>query len=188
MKRGADLLSYYLSTIESEKEKDLFTDLYKKYQRYMYYIAYNILYDSSASENIVHDAFIRIIENINKFDLSDERKTKGLLGIIVSGLAKNEYRRRNKIELFDEFPETLEYVSVTLEEQIIGQDQYNHLIKQIKELDDIYLDVLLLKVVYGMPNAEVSSFLGITEETVRQRYRRGKGKLKQSIAREGFEV
>ncbi|EGT4060805.1 sigma-70 family RNA polymerase sigma factor, partial [Clostridioides difficile] len=54
----------YLSIIDSEEEKDKFEKIYEKYKKLMFYIANQILQDEQLSEDAVHNAFLKIIDNL----------------------------------------------------------------------------------------------------------------------------
>jgi DNA-directed RNA polymerase specialized sigma24 family protein len=69
-----------------EKENELLAELYIQHKNFMYNIANAVLRDPGEAENAVHDAFVRVIGNIEKFDLRDCHKTKNLLGTIVKGV------------------------------------------------------------------------------------------------------
>lgn len=44
----------YLLLLESDEDKEFFTEIYQKYRKEMFYTAYNILHNPSDAEDIVH--------------------------------------------------------------------------------------------------------------------------------------
>jgi RNA polymerase sigma-70 factor (ECF subfamily) len=178
------LLAFYLAAIESQEDRDLFTDLYNDYRDYMFHMANRILEDEYTAENIVHDAFVRMIENIDKFNLRNGHKTKGLIGIIVDGLAKDEYRRRKRIASLDDELEELYTPPPGIDDQVLQRDQYAQLLKYINQLDTIYSDTFLLKHEHQFTFKEIAEITGVPEATVRQRLRRAKIKLRTLLAKE----
>ena len=52
----------YLSMIETPESRSKFETIYETYKQLMFYIANNILHDARDAEDIVHEAFLKIIE------------------------------------------------------------------------------------------------------------------------------
>jgi RNA polymerase sigma-70 factor (ECF subfamily) len=186
-----EMLAFYLAAIESQEDRDLFTELYNEYKEFMLTVANNILGDPNIAEDIVHDAFVRIIGNMERFNLRICHKTKGLIGIIVNGLAIDEYRRRQRQQdasFLTDMPDEAPAASVDIEEQIIQQEQYEEMKAIIRRLDPIYADVLLLRHDYRFTVKEIAEITGKSEDAIRQRLHRAKMKLRELLAREGQEV
>lgn len=59
------MLSFYLSMVETDEERDLVTRLYYTYERMMYKIALGILKNPHDAEDAVSEAFIRLIKNLD---------------------------------------------------------------------------------------------------------------------------
>ena len=57
----------YLSMLETPEERDLFEEIYTEYMQLMYKVAFRILRNESDSEDAVHQAFLSVIENFNKY-------------------------------------------------------------------------------------------------------------------------
>ena len=55
----------YLAMIDSPEGKSKFEIIYNTYKQLMYYTASSILGDTKDSEDIVHEAFLKIIELIS---------------------------------------------------------------------------------------------------------------------------
>lgn len=182
------MLTFYLAAIETQEERDLFTGLYVDYKDYMFYIANRILNDTFAAENIVHDAFVRMIDNMDKFNLRNGHKTKSLIGIIVDGLAKNEYKRRKRMSLLDDEPLDESSVHADMDDMLIQQERYSELLEMIEQIDSIYKNVLLLRYSHQFSTKDIAAITGTTEDNVRQRLHRAKAKLKKLLAGEAQSV
>lgn len=61
------MLQYYLSMVNSNEERSLVEYLYKEYRQLMYKTAYSILHNSELTEDAVHEAFLMVIDNLQKF-------------------------------------------------------------------------------------------------------------------------
>ena len=56
----------YLQMLETPEEKSLFEQIYLEYRGLMYHVAYEILHNDQDAEDAVHQAFVKIVENIKK--------------------------------------------------------------------------------------------------------------------------
>ena len=95
----------YMMMIDSETDKSKFEQIYMKYKGLMFYVANDILHNEHDAEDAVHQAFIKIAENIKKIMEVDCPKTKGYVVTIVENKAIDLYRknkRQSKIELLED--------------------------------------------------------------------------------------
>ena len=147
------MLAILFSTNESLSVQDIISSLYIKHRTFMFHIANKTLHDPQASEDVVHDAFVRILSKFQKLDINDDKKVKSLFGIIVEGLAKDEYRRRKHIDLFDEEPEISEPETVCIDEQIIKQESYEELRAVISSLNTKCIGAFLMRYEHDFSSA-----------------------------------
>ena len=90
------MLTFYLNLIDSEDKKDKFESLYLKYRKHMKYIAIKILGDEQLAEDAVHNAFLKILNHLNKFQNIDCQETRNLIVIIIRSVSIDMYRKRKK--------------------------------------------------------------------------------------------
>ena len=81
-------------------------ELYSRHGKEMYAIAYRILKDENSAEDIVQQSFLKIMDKLDRVDLSDENKTKKFLMIIARNLAIDVY---NINQPYTEFEKTQEF-------------------------------------------------------------------------------
>lgn len=168
------MLYIYMSLIDNDNEKNKFELLYKEYRDMMYYKAYNILKDHYLAEDAVHDSFIRIAKDIKNID-KDSKKTKALFLTIAKNKAIDLYRKR-KIRTHVAWDEADNYITIPSE-----SEEDNTLKHLIKELPDIYRDILELKYYYGYTYDEISRLLHINPNTVGVRLHRAKELLEEGL-------
>ena len=170
----------YLNLIETEEDKRKFECIYLAYKQTMFYAANRILKDHHLSEDAVHQAFLRIIDNLNKIDENDCHKTRAFLVVVVEHISIDIYRKRKREDMisYDE-----------LELYIADTSQQNEMIDEVSsailKLPVNYSTVLRLKYSQGYNDAEISEILDITQENVRQRISRAKKKLSELLQKEG---
>ena len=89
----------YLQMIETPEEKTVFEQIYLEYRGLMYHVAYEILHNEQEAENAVHQAFVKIAENIKKIEDPLCPKTRSYVVTIVEHQAIDRYRRCGNIHL-----------------------------------------------------------------------------------------
>ena len=88
--------------IDSDADKSKFEILYSEYKNLMYYTANRILCNSSDAEDVVHQAFLKVIEILDTISSPRCHKTRALLVTITEHKAIDLYRekqRRNALPL-----------------------------------------------------------------------------------------
>lgn len=171
----------YLALIETEEEKRKFERIYMDYRQTMYFAAYRILQNVHTAEDAVHQAFLRVIDHLDKINEKDCHKTRGFLVIITEHVAIDMYRKRKR-ENTCSYDDMEIYLPDTTE-QAQGLDEIDRAIEKLSVND---VTVLKLKFSHGYTNTEIADILGITEDNVRQRISRAKKRLAEILEREGI--
>ena len=156
----------YLAMIDSDADKSKFEILYSEYKNLMYYTANRILRNSSDAEDVVHQAFLKVIEILDTISSPRCHKTRALLVTITEHKAIDLYRekqRRNVLPLAEEY---------------IGAAPA----AAIASLPPRYRSVLLLRYDCGYSNAEIANILDMTEPNVRKLIQRAKEKLSAALS------
>lgn len=177
------MLFIYLNLIETEESKDKFEELYLKYRKQMKIIACKILGDDKLAEDAVHNAFLKIISNLEKFSETECQKTKNLIVIIIRSVSIDMYRKRKsefeKTDILDvELPTETDFSSMQVE----------IILNEIEALPKIYSDILMLKIEYGYKDKEIAEILGTNVSTVSKRLERARKQLKQQLLKGGLSV
>ena len=176
LKGYGTMLIFYISLIDSDESKDKFESLYLKYRKHMKHIALKILGDEHLAEDAVHNAFVKIISNLEKFNKIDCQETRNLIVIIIRSVSIDMYRKRKR-----EFENTdilQNDISVEIDFSMI---EVADILNEIDVLPDIYKDILLLKVEYGYKDREIAKLLGIKVDTVSKRLERARKQLKKQL-------
>ena len=177
------MLSFYLSMVETDEEKDLVTKLYTAYDQMMYHIAFGILKNKQDVEDAVSDTFVRIIRRyLDRVADPESDKTKAFMIVAVKSTAKNLYRKRQRdahadLDLYDVGEDRLE-------EDFSRKCDAEAVHKAINQLTDSYQEVLRYKYFYNMTTAEIAEMLEITEDGVRKRIKRAETSLMSILSEE----
>ncbi len=166
------MIELYLTLVDSDKNRDKLTELYEKYKRLIKYVALKVYDDSEFAEDIVHDTVITLIGLLNRGKIGevDSDKTKSLVATVAKRTAINKAIRYKKISYID--TDTLTQIADTSDgySAVFATD----LLEAIKNMPDIYREVLELYALHDMSPRLIASVLKISEATVRKRLQRAR--------------
>lgn len=175
-----------ISLGNSVEKRDKLGELYIKYKKLMYSIAYDILNDIHEAEDVVQHAIIKIAYYIEKIDDVNSNKTKHLVITIVKNTSIDIYRRkkRNLIIDIDVLSDTLESNEIPLDDLVIRLSEAKEISEKLSELKNEYADILTLKYYHQFNNEEIADILNITNENARIRLFRARNCLKKLMTNE----
>ena len=174
----------YLNLIEAEEDKRKFERLYISYRQTMFYAANRILKDYHLSEDAVHQAFLRIVDNLDKINEDNCHKTRAFLVVVVEHISIDIYRKRKREKMVS-FDELELYIADDNSPENEANDEVS---SAILKLPINYSTVLRLKYSQGYNDVEIAEILDITQENVRQRISRAKKKLSKLLQKEGEDI
>lgn len=177
---GDKMISMYMAMISEPEKQDKFREIYLTYRNIMYNTANRILHDEGLSEDAVHNAFLKIVNNIDKIGETNDKKTCNFLVIIAKNEAIRIYNSKREIP-DSEFVEESVEDSVDIEFEFDKKEYKKIIFDLIKTMDRKYSEPLLMKFFYNYTDSEIADFLGITVDNAKVRLHRGKGKLKELL-------
>lgn len=182
MKWGIIVLFFFLSALDTEDDRSIFTKLYHFYENAMYHTAYSILHDRYLAEDAVNEAFIKLMKYLPEITDIECHKTKALIVIIIRNTAIDIYRKR-KLQYRYETPESEEEMddNEVILDNIIAKEDYLELIQRLKNLKKEYQEIILLKYVHELSNREISKLMSVSESVVRQHICRAKKAVKKLV-------
>lgn len=172
----------YLAMIDSDADKSKFEILYSEYKNLMYYTANRILRNSSDAEDVVHQAFLKVIEILDTISSPRCHKTRALLVTITEHKAIDLYRekqRRNALPLAEEYIGAAPAAEI---ERLAARDT---LAAAIASLPPRYRSVLLLRYDFQRGDCEYS---GYDRAERAQAHPACQGKTQRSAERDGGTV
>ena len=161
----------YLQMLETPEEKPKFEQLYLEYKGLMFHVAYEIIHNEQDAEDAVHQAFVKIAENIKKIDDPMCPKTHSYVVTIVENKAIDQYRKQQKhqtVELIDDIQGTNAHY-----------EGDNDLTKCILKLPARYREMILLRYHHGYSVREIAGMMGISLPAAIKLDQRAKQKLKK---------
>lgn len=170
----------YLQMIESEEDKTRFEALYDRYRCLMFSAANRILNNPTDAEDAVHQAFVSIIENLDRIREVDCPQTRSYVVIITEHKAIDQIRARRHIA------EEAEIDALAgLEIPLPGD---GGLADAMAKLPARYREVLLLRFDNGYSTREIAKMLDMKEDSARKLIWRSKEALRKRLDADECEV
>ncbi len=177
------MLSFCAALVHKPSDKQKFLQIYHYYRNIMYAKAMSILHNPALAEEAVQESFFSISRNISKILPADSPKTLSLVVIIVRNASLN-ILKKEQLDQTEAIDENTADISSDVLSRVISNQGYEYLLSLINSLDDIYKDVLTLKLTMGYSSSEIAELLGVPVNTVNSRVFRGKKILQKKL--EGY--
>lgn len=148
-----------------------FEELYSKYSKLIYKIAYSILKNKSDAEDITQIVFEKIY-SMDKKNLPTKNETSWIYSVTKNETLNYFKSNRNNINLDDiyEIEDNNQEIS-----KIIDQENYNRL---ISKLNDNEKEIISLKIISNFSFEEIGKILNMPTGTVKWRYYKAINTLK----------
>ncbi len=162
-----------LVTRATQGSSDAFGELYDRYVVRIFNYVYYRTNNTHDAEDLTERVFLRAIKHIEKYE------NRGLpisawLYRIAHNLVANWYRdnsRRQEIPL-ETFEFTLRYQGEKPELALIRTEEQEDLLAVIRQLPEDRQQLLILKFVEHLTNAEIGKIMGRTEGAIKSLYHR----------------
>lgn len=156
-----------------------FEALFSKYGKQLLFYIKKLVYDKSAAEDVLQEAFIQVYKNLEKIEDTDSIRAKNYLYAITRNMAF-EFNRKTK---------SMETVTKGYDESIIMLDDMQfmksisnasigeQLDEALGQLEANDREILSLKYGLELDDCEIAEILRIKKDAVRQRLSRAKKRL-----------
>ena len=169
----SDLCDDELVTWATQGSSEAFGELYDRYVERIFNYVYYRTSNTHDAEDLTERVFLRAIKHIEKYE------NRGLpisawLYRIAHNLVANWYRdnsRRQEIPL-ETFEFTLRYQGEKPELALIRTQEQEDLLYVIRQLPEDRQQLLILKFVEHLTNAEIGQIMGRTEGAIKSLYHR----------------
>lgn len=171
-----------IMAIQNDNDRNTVEELYRQNYKMMMYIARKILKDQDKAEDAVSQAFVKIIDKLQKFSFENCNKTRGLIGILVKDICY-DMLKTEKHQSFIPIDECdLPADSNDLPyDRLISEEDYRTMMDVLAGLSEKSGSVLKLKYVYEYSDEEIAEFLNISQGNVRVRLYRAKAALLRAL-------
>ncbi len=178
----------WTSSMRTEEDQILASELFLAYQKAMYRIAFEILKNQEDAEDAVMNAAMNICRDFGRIKQLGTEERKARILAIAKNAATDIYRKNRKrgacrgdmclyLEGREEKGDSLEG---TLE-IFAGENAFGRLQKYVLQLKEKYQHILVMKYYDEMSNKEIAEQLHLPESTVGTQLQRAKQILQQTL-------
>lgn len=158
-------------------DADAFGAIVERYQQVAFRVAYLIVRDGAAAEDVCQEGFIRAYRQLGRFRSGDPFRPWLLR--IMTNLALNEVRARGRRRgLFARLAPREERVEPGPAAAVEAQERQTLLLRAIEELPADDRVVLYLRHFLDLPEREIAAAIGKRPGTVKSRLSRARGRLR----------
>ncbi|TXF88619.1 sigma-70 family RNA polymerase sigma factor [Neolewinella aurantiaca] len=170
-----------VAAIQAGKQH-LLSELYKRYEKKVYYRCLGVVKDKSLAQDLAHDVFIKVFANLNKF------KGTADFSFWIHAITYNHcvsYLRKAKRLRFDPIEPGVDQVDdgdEALTEKIVHDlqiTQLDHLLSSLPREEEL---LLLMRYQDKMQIREIATILSIGESAVKMRLSRSRNRLAEMLS------
>lgn len=177
-----------IMAIEDDDDREFVEKIFDRYEKNMYFTAYDILRNRADAEDCVQDTFVKIIDKLDCFKKAhEEGNLAKLVALVCRNTALDRYKgnkRRAKRQysqtVYDENGESSVADSPDRSADVERLVMNSYVSAYVKELNDKhdhkYRDVITLKSM-GCSYEEISGIMGISQVSARKRYSRARAMI-----------
>ena len=166
------MIGQFLLLLDTQTEKDKFTDLYNTYKNLLYYLAFEKTHNKEDSEECVQETFFYVAKHFEKVGEVHSKMTKCYLSTIVTGFAIDVY---NNSKRTDEFS----YNHNVSSDYFENFNKLELLSVFDEVLDDASKVFLYLKYIYGYKSSEIAEIYNVKDTYVRKKIQYAKEKIRK---------
>ena len=173
-------------------ERTVFAVLVKRYQGPLYNFALRHLRNPSSAEEVVQDAFVRLVQNAADFK-HEARFSTWMFTIVrnlcIDQIRKQSLRRHPSLEEpkragEGEGPTLGEQTAdsrASVEREATGMELKERIARAVEALPDDQREVFLMREVANLPFKEIAEVTGVPENTVKSRMRYALERLQEAL-------
>ena len=91
------MITLIISAIEDDYEREFITNIYNVYYDYMRKKAYSFVRNNEEAEELVHDAFVNLIENVKVVMTVDKQKLPSYIITTIRNVCINRWKANKKL-------------------------------------------------------------------------------------------
>ena len=179
------MLLMYTAMIDDLPQKIRFERIYENYHMQMLYVALDVLHNMEDAEDAVQNALFGIAKNISGVP-EGEKIEKAYVLTAAKYAALTIVQKRQVLDAMLDVSEMPIADSEDVFEKVASSQDYNLLVRAIRQLEKPYGEILMLVYVQEQSIKETAEILCRKEETVKKQLQRGKRLLIELCEKEGI--
>ena len=175
-----------------ERNENAINETERKYGRYLFKIAYNILFDSEDCKECVNDTYMKAW---NVIPPQNPKVLSTFLGKITRRLAIDVFRKKHAEKRGDsEFALSLSELDECIPDSFSAEAEFEQ--KELSENINRFLaslskenrDIFVCRYFYSDSIKDIASFFGTSETKIKSSLFRSRKILKEHLLKEGFDL
>lgn len=166
-------------------DKTAFQELIAKYRPLVYKFLIKLTGSKQSAEDLTQETFLKIIRNIDKFDLYGKAKFSTYIITVAKNSYIDELKRESRHIKGCTMDENFELIDlgVSVEDAVIDKLEGSEIIGRINDLTEEQRVVIKLKYIEELTLKEIGEILKLEPKTVKSRIHNGIVKLRQLLER-----
>lgn len=170
--------------MKMHEDENAFNELYNRYYRLVYYIAYKLCHNDADAKDVSQETFLRVKQSAHQ--IKEPARFKAWLNVVTTSRCKNLFKR-NHHQLYETDFETKlssyaeNRIYMLPEAQMHYDSDEEQLSKFILRLPDSQREAIILKFYEQRSIQDIARMLDISEGTVKSRIHYGKDLLQGMI-------
>lgn len=160
------MIEAVLAALENDKQRNDLAAFYEQYKNRFFNIAYSKLHNSEEAEDAVQEAFLRVVDNPNKFlEMSNQERVRFFDGIVRHvSVDKFKKKQKNNAVSIDDIGDDITSGAISPEEKYITGASANELVQFVLTLPESQRQALFMYIHEKLSYSEISKILGISED------------------------
>ncbi len=152
--------------------------LFERYSERMFGLCRYYTRSEEEAEDVLHDGFIRIFQNISKYR---DGNFEGWMKTVFINLALMHYRKLKRMDTYEDINELR-----ALQEKVVSDEPMHHeeIMLMVRELPPQYQLVFNLYAIEGYKHKEIADMLGIDEGTSKSNLSRARKILQTKLKKQ----
>lgn len=161
--------------------------LFEAHRQMMYKKAFSILHNKSDAEDAVQNAFLSIINNIEKISKIPCNERVFYIVTIIEHAALDILKKQKRHSAEDFFEHADAASVLYTEKEALDNIAVEEIKKALEELSDRDYSILFLYLFKEMKPKEIAGELGISENNARVRIKKARERLIKILRKRGFD-
>lgn len=160
-----------LAALENDEQRNELAAFYEQYKNRFFSIAYSKLHNSEEAEDVLQEAFLRVVDNPRRFfEMSEQERARFVDGI-VRHISVDKFRKSQKSSALsvEDIGGDITDGAISPEEKYITDVSADELVRFALTLPESRRQALFMYVHERLSYSEISKILGISEDLARKR-------------------
>ena len=180
-------MSFITDKDDNSADKPVILHIYENYRNVMFRVAKSIVCENHLAEDVVQEAFERIIKKIHLIQKVQYNSLRSYTILIVRSIACNLVAKESKYKTLPfEDAADMSDMNLTIEDLTIQNELVHSIKESLDEIGIYYATPMILRYYYGFSDKETAELLDIKSAgTVRSLCFRGKRLILEKIEKAG---